>query len=155
MNRESCYSFAALFGRLCLSAIFLLSGFNKITNWSGTVEHMTQQGMSAVPLVLAGAIAFEVLGGLSLLLGLYGRLGAILLIAFMIPTTVIFHDFWAVDPAQQQMQMIHFMKNLAIVGGLFMVVAHGAGRYSVDRCLNRVATRHAEYEHRNEPMMVG
>src|SRR5262245_59319341 len=101
MNLETCHGLAAIVGRFALGVIFLLSGFNKLTNWSATAEHMTHEGMVAVPLLLAGAIAFEILGGLSLLLGFYGRLGSIALIVFLIPTTLIFHDFWAADPAQQ------------------------------------------------------
>jgi putative oxidoreductase len=156
MRSDTCHSLAALFGRLALSAIFVLSGFNKITNWSATADQMAQQGMMAVPLLLAGAVAFELLGGLSLLLGFYGRVGATLLIAFLIPTTVIFHDFWAVDPAQQQNQMIHFMKNIAILGGLLMVVAHGTGRYSLDRRVGGTATgARPAPERYDEPAMVG
>jgi len=155
MYCNSCSAAGSLVGRILLSAIFLFSGFGKIANWSGTADSMAQHGMPAVPLFLAGAIAFEVLGGLSLLLGLYGRLGAVLLILFLIPTTLVFHNFWAVDAAQQQNQMIHFMKNVGIMGGLFTVAGMGVGRYSVDYCLgNRRAARGSHEEHR-EPMMVG
>ena len=155
MKTDTCHSLAALAGRIALSAIFLLSGFNKITNWSGTADHMAHQGLPAVPLLLAGAIAFEILGGLSLLLGFFGRLGAAALIVFLIPTTLIFHAFWAVDPAQQQNQMIHFMKNLAILGGLLMAVAHGTGRYSLDRQFGRSAAARTTGKRHDEPAMIG
>jgi putative oxidoreductase len=155
MRSDTWHSIAALVGRIALSAIFLLSGFNKITNWSGTADHMAHEGMVAVPVFLAGAIAFEVLGGLSLLLGVYGRVGAAALIAFLIPATLIFHDFWAVDPAQQQNQMIHFLKNVAIMGGLLTVVAHGTGRFSVDRRLAAATSRSATSRRRDEAAMVG
>ena len=156
MHRDTCQSFCALAGRILLSAIFLFSGFHKLTDWSGTAATMTGKGMPAVPLLLAGAIAFEILGGLSVLLGLWGRGGAALLILFLIPTTLVFHNFWAVEAAQQQMQMIHFMKNLAIMGGLFVVAGMGTGRYSVDRWF-RSATTSAPVRdrERREPMMVG
>ncbi|MCS7271144.1 MAG: DoxX family protein, partial [Gemmataceae bacterium] len=58
-----------------------------------------------------------------------------LLIVFLIPATVIFHNFWAFEGQEQQMQMIMFLKNLAILGGLLLVVGFGAGAYSLDnRC---------------------
>jgi putative oxidoreductase len=95
---------------------------------------MQKEGMEWVPLFLTGAIVFELGGGLSLLLGLRARLGAQALIVFLIPTTLIFHDFWTyTDAREMQNQMQHFMKNLAILGGLFFVLGTGAGCCSVDR----------------------
>ncbi|MEQ8787095.1 MAG: DoxX family protein [Pirellulaceae bacterium] len=126
---------AQLPGRVFLSAIFLMSGVHKITAWSATAESMRGEGMpeQAVPLLLAGAIVFELGGGLSVLLGLKARLGALALIVFLIPTTVIFHDFWTYGEASaMQNQMQHFMKNLAILGGLFFVLGSGPGCCSVD-----------------------
>lgn len=94
---------------------------------------MQTQGMPIVPLFLLGAIGVEVVGGLSVLVGFFARLGALALFSFLIPTTVIFHAFWAVPEAHQQIQMIMFMKNLAIMGGLLMVVAFGPGPVSFDQ----------------------
>ncbi|MBW3596423.1 MAG: DoxX family protein [Planctomycetes bacterium] len=119
-------------GRLLLSAIFLMSGIHKLTAWSQTARQMESEGMAAVPLFLVGAILCEVLGGLLLLLGCWARLGALILIVFLIPTTLIFHDFWTYAGEEQQTQMINFLKNLAILGGLLMVFAYGAGGISLD-----------------------
>jgi putative oxidoreductase len=124
-------------GRLLLSAIFIMSGIHKITAWSDTADSMTREGMIAVPLFLLGAVVFEIAGGLSVLLGYWTRCGALLLIIFLIPTTIIFHDFWTYESAEQQMQMIHFMKNLAILGGLCFVLTYGPGPVSIDRRSNR------------------
>jgi len=133
-----------LLGRLLLTAIFLFSAAGKAMNWAGTATMMTGKGVALVPdqaalvpnlvpVLLAGAIAFEVVGGLSVLLGFKARLGAILLILFIIPAALIFHDFWRETDAQkQQDQMIHFMKNVAILGGLLIVLARGAGPWSID-----------------------
>lgn len=154
MNRDTCQSLAALSGRVLISAIFLFSGFHKLMDWSGTADTMAMQGMPAVPVFLAGAIVFEILGGLSVLLGLYGRVGAVALIVFLIPTTLIFHNFWAVDPSQQQTQMIHFMKNLAIMGGLFMVAALGTDGFSIDRWRRRTAEHRPAWERRRESIPV-
>jgi len=119
-------------GRVLLSAIFIISGIHKMTAWQATAEQMSSEGMVAVPLFLAGAIVFELGGGLSVLLGCWGRLGALMLVIFLIPTTLIFHDFWTYEGQQQQMQMIHFMKNSAILGGLLVLLSFGSGPASLD-----------------------
>lgn len=156
MFRETCQSLAALTGRIFLSAIFLFSAFGKITDWSSFAHQMDQKGMPLVPLFLAGAVVFEIVGGLSVLLGFYGRVGAVLLIIFLIPTTLIFHNFWAAEAAQQQNQMIHFLKNVAIMGGLFMVAALGTDGLSIDRWRYRArAARSMSGERRGEAAMVG
>lgn len=121
-----------LAGRLALSAIFLLSAAGKITSWDGTAGYMASKGMPLVPFFLASAIVVELLGGLSVLLGYKARWGALALVGFLIPVSLIFHNFWAFDGMQRQMEMIGFLKNVAIAGGLLTVVAHGAGAISVD-----------------------
>jgi putative oxidoreductase len=108
-----------------------MSGVHKLTAWNETASQMAAEGMQMVPFFLAGAVALELLGGLSVLLGIKARLGAAALFVFLIPTTLIFHDFWTYTGAEKQMQMIHFMKNLAIMGGLLMVAALGPGRCCV------------------------
>ncbi|RMF14513.1 MAG: DoxX family protein [Candidatus Dadabacteria bacterium] len=125
--------YGVLAGRILLALIFVMSGLSKIPGWDQTAAYMASEGMPMVPLFLAGAIVFEVLGGLSVMAGFYARVGAAALIIFLIPATLIFHDFWTLnDPQQQQIQMIMFMKNLSIMGGLFLVLARGAGPLSID-----------------------
>ena len=124
---------APLAGRMGLSLIFLLSAAGKLANWSGTAQFMASKNMPLAPMFLAGAIAFELLGGLSVLLGYKARLGALALIVFLIPATLIFHNFWAYQGMEQQMQMINFLKNVAIMGGLTLLIAFGSGRLSLDR----------------------
>ena len=122
-----------LIGRLLLGLIFLISGLNKIVDPQGTQQYMTMMGMTwMTTLFYLGAIVIELAGSLSLLLGYRTRLGAWLLFLFMIPTTLIFHTHLA-DPNQ----MIHFLKNLSIMGGLLYVAGYGAGRYSMDAGLER------------------
>lgn len=126
---------APLLGRLLLSPIFIFSAVQKVMSWEDTAARMTEQGMpeDAVPYLLAGAIAFEGLGGVMALLGVWTRLGAFLLIVFLIPTTALFHDFWTLtDQAEWMNQMQHFMKNLTILGGLFLLLGFGPGGISVD-----------------------
>ena len=121
-----------LLGRILLSLIFILSGFGKIADWSGTASSMSAKGMVAVPFFLTMAILFELGGGLSVLLGFKARWGALALICFLIPATLIFHNFWAFTGAEQRMQMINFLKNLAIMGGLLLLVLRGPGHPSID-----------------------
>lgn len=110
-------------GRILLSAIFIISGLSKIIDWNSTAAFMASKGMPAVPLLLAGAIAVELLGGLSLLLGYRTRWGALALFLFLIPTTLIFHNFWAMEGMERMNQMQHFLKNLTIMGGLLVVAS--------------------------------
>jgi putative oxidoreductase len=128
--------FVALLARVLLSAIFVLSGVNKIMDWSGTEGYMESKEMPLVPLLHVGAIVFELGGGLLVLSGFKARWGAVALILFIIPATLIFHNFWAVPETQRQEQMINFLKNVAILGGLLMVVAFGPGGFSLDRRLS-------------------
>lgn len=123
--------FGALAGRILIAPLFLLSGFHKITGFSGVAAAMVAKGMPLAEVLLVGSIVFELGGGLMVLLGWHARWGALLLFIFTIVATLIFHNFWAVDAAQYGGQLNHFMKNLAILGGLAYVVATGPGRYSL------------------------
>jgi len=124
--------FGPAVGRILLALIFLMSGIMKIPNWEGTAGYMEFMGMPMVTLFLIGAVVLEIGGSLSVILGYKARWGALALIVFTIPTTLIFHAYWAVDPEQMQIQQIMFMKNLAIIGGLLVIMANGAGPLSLD-----------------------
>ncbi|MEM7052033.1 MAG: DoxX family protein [Acidobacteriota bacterium] len=113
---------APLLGRILLSGIFLMSAFGKITDFAGSQAYMESKGMPMTGLLLAGAIVLELFGGLSLVTGFKARLGALALIIFLIPATLIFHTNFA-----DQMEVIAFLKNLSILGGLLMVYAFGPG----------------------------
>ena len=126
-----------LIGRVLIAAIFLISGFAKLTDTAGTVGYMEAQGIpGAYALAIIAGLA-EVLGGLAILFGLLTRIGAFGLILFMIPTTLIFHAFWTMDGMEAKTQMGNFVKNLAVIGGLALLVANGAGRFSIDARLRR------------------
>ena len=121
-----------LLGRCLLSLIFILSGLGKIGDWSGTAGFMAAKGMVAVPFFLTMAILLELCGGLSVLLGFKARLSAWALVVYLIPVSLIFHNFWAFTGAEQRMQMINLRKNLAIMGGLLLVALRGAGKPCID-----------------------
>jgi len=124
---------AVLAGRILLGALFIVSGFGKITGYDGTAGYMAAKGMPFVNVLLPAAIAVELGGGLLLALGYKARWAALAIFLFLIPTTLIFHAFWGIDPKEAAMQQINFLKNVSIAGGMLMVFAHGPGAYSVDR----------------------
>jgi len=129
---ETIGRYSVLLGRILLSLIFVMSGFSKIGGWEQTAGYMASKGMPLVPLFLVAAMLIEVLGGLSVLLGLKARVGAAALILFLVPASLIFHNFWTLEGMEQQVQMIMFMKNLSILGGLLLVVGLGSGPLSLD-----------------------
>jgi putative oxidoreductase len=124
---------AALVGRIMLAVIFILSGFGKITGFDGAVGYIASKGLP-MPQVVAGlTILVELGGGILLAIGYKARWAALALGVFTILAAVIFHNFWAVEAAQKQMQQIQFLKNIGITGGMLMVFAFGPGRLSVDK----------------------
>lgn len=129
-------SFLTFIARLCLASIFIFAGASKFIFYDPTSTYMISKGFTAVPLFLIGAAILELIGGLSLLFGYKTRFGATILLLFMIPTTLIFHDFWNATDADQALQQIMFLKNLAIFGGLLYVLCDGPGGLSCDsfRC---------------------
>lgn len=118
-------SLAAPAGRILLSLIFILSAVNKISGFSGTQAYMESMGVPGV--LLPAVIALEILGGLAIILGWHTRVAAFLLAGFTLLSGIIFHGNFS-----DQMQMIMFLKNLALAGGFLMVVSLGAGPYSID-----------------------
>ena len=125
--------FAALVARILLTAMFIYSGFGKITGFEGTVGYIASAGLPVPQLLAIGAIAAELGAGLLLLVGYKARWAALAIFLFLIPTTLIFHNFWASPPDEYQMQQINFLKNITIMGGMLMVWAFGPGRFALDR----------------------
>jgi putative oxidoreductase len=128
-------AYGTLVGRILIGVIFVMSGINKIADPQGTQQYMAAMGLTtATTFLYAGAVFLEVAGGLSVLLGVWAKWGATALFVFMIPTTLLFHANF-----DDQNQTIHFLKNLAIMGGLLYVAIYGSGRLSVDRGVSRRA----------------
>jgi putative oxidoreductase len=124
-----------LVGRILLATIFVMAGINKFFDFEGTRQMMQAQGVPWVTGLLAIAALAEIGGGLSILTGTVARIGALGLLAYLVITTLVFHDFWSFSGAERQVQMVNFLKNLAIMGGLILLIAEGPGRYSLDRML--------------------
>ena len=115
-----------LIGRVFISGIFLLSGFNKIGNYDGTIGWMESFGLPGF--LLIPAIVLEILAPLLIIIGYQTRIAAGALSLFCIATAVIFHtDF------SNQMQLIAFMKNIALAGGFLFLVVNGAKGFCLDK----------------------
>ncbi len=118
-------------GRFFFVAIFLLSGPRHFA--TQTIEYARQAGVPAagIAVPLAGIIAL--LGGLSILLGYKAKLGAWLLVLFLVPVTVMMHRFWGLsDPHLVMLQQVNFMKNLSMLGAALMIAHFGSGPISID-----------------------
>lgn len=117
--------FAAPSGRVLLALMFIMSGFSKIGGYAATQGYMEAFGVPGALLPLV--IIVEVVGGIAIALGWYTKLAAFALAGFTLVAAVLFHNNFA-----DQMQMILFMKNLSVAGGLLFLVSAGAGSYSID-----------------------
>lgn len=130
---KSTTSFAGsvvLLGRFLFSLIFIMSGFTHFS--SQTIAFAASQGvpMASILVPASGVVAF--LGGLSILLGYRARIGAWLIVLFLIGVTPM-HKFWGIsDPMMQQMQMVMFLKNLTMLGGALLITQLGSGPWSLD-----------------------
>jgi putative oxidoreductase len=118
---------AATGGRLLLAAIFLLSGYSKLADPSGTIGYIQLAGLPLPQLGLAIAIAVELIGGVLLVIGFRTKAVAAALAVFTVATALLFHSALG-----DQNQFIHFFKNIAIAGGLLQVIAFGPGRLSIE-----------------------
>ena len=129
---EAVKTYGPFTGRILLALLFVISGYNKLVGFDGTVGYIASKGLPLPQLAAAAAIAIELIGGILLVIGWQTRCAATAILVFLIPTTLIFHPFWAAAAANQQMETIQFMKNLCIMGGMLYVMAFGAGPLSVD-----------------------
>jgi putative oxidoreductase len=119
--------------RVLIGLIFLTSAVgNKIPNFESVSSYMASEGVPAPKVLLAGAIAFLVVGSLSVMAGAWTRIGAAVLLVFLVAATYYFHDFWTFEGQHRQMQTIQFMKNLSLMGAMLFLIANGPGALSVD-----------------------
>lgn len=126
------YDYVAVVGRVLIGVLFLMSGLSKLAAPAAVQGYIASVGMPAPVIAFAVAVAVEVLGSLLLIAGVRTRFVAAGMTVFTLATALAFHNNFA-----DQNQMIHFMKNIAIMGGLLQVVAFGGGKFSVDALLAR------------------
>jgi len=123
-------------GRLLFSIIFIHAGPHHFQ--SGTVGYAKSQGVPFPELLVPITGLMILAGGLSILLGYKARFGALLIVLFLVPTTLMMHAFWAVaDPQAAMMQQIMFLKNVSMLGGALIIFHFGAGPYSMDEGAGR------------------
>jgi len=123
----------SVLGRLMIATIFFMSAVgNKIPQFNNVAAAMAAEGVPQPQILLVGAIVFLVVGSLSIIVGYRARIGAGLLFVFLALATYYFHDFWKLTGADQQAQMIQFMKNLSMMGTMLFIMANGSGAMSLD-----------------------
>ena len=132
MSNGSGTSIVPLVGRILISLVFLGSGLSKVAMFSMMTGYVASKHLPLPAVSLAIAAAIEIFGGLAVLLGFQSQTAAWVLFLYSIPTTVIFHNFWAMAGAEQMDNQVHFLKNLAIMGGLLFLATFGPGAYSID-----------------------
>jgi putative oxidoreductase len=130
---QALWTLVQTIGRVLLVALFIKSGAEKLIDPSGLTGMLSQKAfpMPMLAAYLAGAV--ELALGIIVAVGWQTRLAAFGLIAFTIVATLLAHNYWDMTGPARRANETAFWKNLAIVGGLLMLIATGAGRYSVDR----------------------
>ena len=117
------YDIAFLVGRIFVGGFFLMNGFNHFMKYNMMKEYASSKNVPAAGLAVVMSGLLLVLGGASILLGVWPTVGVVLLLVFLVPTTLMMHNFWAVGEQEKMNQMIQFMKNTALVGFLLMILA--------------------------------
>jgi putative oxidoreductase len=128
-----------LIARILVATIFLITGFQKLTHFSGTQHTLAHLGIPMANIAAGVATLIEFGGAISLILGFQARIASAIMFLYTIIVTVKVHNFWDAPPAAYQDQYIHFLKNLAILGALLGLAANGAGAFSVDGRGSRAA----------------
>jgi putative oxidoreductase len=127
------FDWADVLGRIGLALLFLWSGYTKFAYMAANVAYMKAYGVPAAELLIWAAGVFELIAGAMLVLGWKVRWAALALAVYSAVAALIFHRYWSVPADQVLDQQTHFMKNVAIIGGLLFVFAHGSARFSVER----------------------
>jgi len=117
-----------LLGRLLLSVIFILSGIQKLTIFNGVAADMANRHIPLATVALAITLIIEIGGGLMVLTGFKARYAALVIFLWLIPVTLVYHHFWGVAEAEKQGQIVNFLKNLAIMGGLLILAYVNPGK---------------------------
>jgi len=124
--------FVLLLGRILFPLIFINSGVSHFTKRQGMVQHSASMGAPSPSLFVPLTGAMILLGGLSVLLGIYAQVGALLICVFLVPTAFIMHRFWGLqDLMMAANQQAHFLKNIAVAGAALIIIYFGSGPLSL------------------------
>ena len=142
--------YIVLVGRILFSIIFINSGFFHFSK--AAIDYAGSQNVPMANILVPFSGILAIAGGISIVLGYKARIGAWLIIAFLIPVTIMMHGFWHFnDPAEQQIQMTMFLKNTSMLGGAFLIAWFGAGPLSFDE--RKEDKRKEPYNERTRPMV--
>ncbi|MCG6876356.1 MAG: DoxX family protein [Betaproteobacteria bacterium] len=131
--RSSAMAVVPLLTRLLIAPLFLVSAIRSLGAVAGTAGYLGRLGLPMPEVMAWIVIVVEISGAIMLIVGWKTRFAAWMLAAFVVVATLLAHRFWALDPAQYVNQLNHFLKNLAVLGGLLLLAAHGPGRLAFDR----------------------
>ncbi len=143
---RSLQNLGIFFARTLISLLFIFSGIDKILDWQNAegglisllcdwhnylgsypqLQDFITTILLWTPVILGFIVVFQLVGGLMLLLGIKPRIGALLLILFLVPMTILLHHFWFLPSEKKEVELAFFMKNMAIFGGLILILIHGA-----------------------------
>jgi putative oxidoreductase len=132
-------NFVVVVGRILIALIFVRAGINKIASIDATAAEMAKSGIPLSNILVFGAITMELGGGLLLMVGLFARWAALALFFYTLTLALIFHAYWAAPDAQARLQASFFFGHLSMMGGMLVVVAFGAGAYSLDALVRQKA----------------
>lgn len=129
--------------RILLATIFIISGLAKLQGFQGVVELVAARGLPFPAVLLGISAGIEIVGGALIALGFFADVAAFALVAYLVPVTFLFHDFWSVEGSASQTQLIQFVKNLSLMGGLLTLALASPTSVSVDARRSRPVTRRA------------
>ncbi|RIK34974.1 MAG: DoxX family protein [Chloroflexi bacterium] len=113
-----------LIGRIIVGIFYLMNAYNHFTQVGGMSGYASSKGVPAPQIAVIGSGVLLLIGGLSILLGFYPLIGVLAIVLFYLPVSLMMHNFWTVeDPQSKQMEMIQFMKNMALMGSALMFLA--------------------------------
>ena len=138
---DSVEKFAPALGRILLGLLFVVAGYGKIWAIDATATQMASHGIPLPNLLVYGAVALELGGGLMLMAGLLTRFIALVFAFYVLILAMAFHNYWAAPAAAQHAQQVDFLHHLAIIGGMIYVFVYGAGSVSLDALLGLAGPR--------------
>ncbi|NJM40210.1 MAG: DoxX family protein [Anaerolineae bacterium] len=142
-------AFGALLGRLVVGGFYLYYGINNLVDFAGMSGYATYKGVPLASAAVVVGAALLLCGGLSIVLGYRPKLGVAALVAFLVPVTMLMHNFWAVsDPQMRVIEQGLWMRNMALAGAaLFMLAVPQPWAWSLDELLTRKAKPQARLSH--------